>query len=358
MGLPAAHQYQGEGIPLTGSTEALAILSGLAPDWARQFSASKQLGMSIVRTDASNSDNSVADTVALMGSHANAGSVSPQVIKALNDAGVRASDTEDKKIQKVYLYIKGHVRFVEDETQLKNIFAVPNSKELLITPPVLLSMSQPKGDCDDFSMVGCSMLMAAGVQCDFTTIAAEVDMPDQFTHVYCMVKTNDGRSIPFDTSHGKAVGWESPRIFRKMVWPVFSWNKGKGLGMTLRERAGLTGGLGDFAEDLSSMENSSVISAGGDYTYSDANYPTYNPPSGPSIWNSILPGIFNAGEKIAVQTTQQPGIQTVGPNGQYSSTVLPAGASSLNIPGLTSGGINPLFLLGGITLLVLFAMKK
>lgn len=310
--------------------------------------------MAIVKTNPHDSNASVADTIAIMGSHADAASISPQVISALSAAGVSTSDSEDNKIQKIFQYVKSRVTFTEDESQLANIFAVPNSKELLITPPVLLSMPDPKGDCDDFSMLGCSMLNAAGVKCDFVTIAADDRMPDQFTHVYCMVTTSDGRQIPFDSSHGQSVGWESPNIYKKMIWPTFAWNKGKGLGMTLRQRAGL--GDDTTAGDIYSSDGVDPSYTGSQISSTGYQFPSApviigsTPSSAPSWLTSLLPGVFGAAEKIAIQTTQQPGVQTTGPNGVTTSTVLPQGATSLNIPGLTTGvgSINPLFLIGGV----------
>lgn len=81
-------------------------------------------------------------------------------------------------------------------------------------------------------------------------------------------------------------------------------------------------------------------------------------------WNTILPGLFGSVEKIAQQSTQPAGVQQTVCNAQgvcsTSSTVLPAGATSLSIPGLpglsTTSGTSLLLLAGGA--LVLFALMK
>lgn len=335
----------------TRDTHALSSLSDLLPDWSNGFPASS---IDVVQTNPLNSDKSVADTITLMGTHARAASSSPQVKQALSNAGcLQGGLTEDDCIDKVFGFVKSNVQFVEDDTQLKKIFKVAKSRELLITPPVLLSMDRPKGDCDDFSMLVCSMLMAKGIQCDFVTVAANSDQPSEFSHVYCMARSRDGRSIPIDASHGKIAGWETERSTRKQIWPVFNWNVRRGDGMgTVRN------GLGDFWSDLG-VSDSGVMTQDQQLQIDNGWTPGVGLP--PSVntginWNALLPNLFGSVEKIAIQTTQQPGVQTTGPNGVSSSTVLPAGATSLanfNIPGastLSGGSLIPILLIGGLAL--------
>lgn len=305
----------------TRETQALARMSGLLPDWSGPFGAN---GIAIQKTDGNDSDRSVADTVALMARHAREASGSVQVKQALLNAGVQGNQSEDEVLARVFSYIKSTVRFVQDEEQLEGIFQDPSDKELLITPPVLLGMLLPKGDCDDFSMLACSMLTAKGIQCDFVTVAANSNNPREFSHVYCMVRTRDGRSIPFDASHGKSVGWETERATRKQVWPVFNWGG----------RGSMVNGLGDFWDDIGAGD----ASQGGSIINTQ---PIVN--GGGFNWGSVIPGLFQAGEKIGVQLTQQPGYQTTGPNGVSTSYVLPGGASAsgiLNIPGMSAGSLS------------------
>lgn len=286
-------------------------MQGLLDGWGQVFSS--PVGMSIQRTDGQDSDKSVSDTVALMGKHVVTSSSSPQVQTACRQAGIQAGMKQGEIVQRVFAYIKSRVKFVEDETQLARIFSQPNSKELLITPPVLLTMQNPKGDCDDFSMLCCSMLRASGVGCSFVTVAADKAMPNQFTHVYC-VAYPDGDQVPMDCSHGKQVGWETPKQTRKQIWPIWSWG----------EKMNIFSGLGDESD----TGNTSAWDFGGSGGGSTIN------------WNNILPGIFTASEKLILQTTQQPGYQTVGPNGSTSYVLAPGQSASgiLNIPGTSAIG--------------------
>jgi hypothetical protein len=381
--------------------------SGLLPLWQAPFG---QVAMSVKKTNPNDSDKSVADTVALMGIHARNASSSSQVKAALQEAGVNQQGlTEDQIINRIFSFIKGKIDFVQDEDQLGGMFYNPDSKELLITPPVLLSMSHPRGDCDDFSMLGCSMLMAKGVKCDFVTVAANSSFPSEFSHIYCMVRTRDGRVIPFDASHGKEAGWETARAYRKQVWPVFNWtgeSMGRGgMGMVIdgsraafdtRFRKGLMGlimsnGLGQVScstDDQGNMTCStdvvqnpvnpvdvtlaqSTIMTGPNVTPGQLASMNSNPvsissppsSSGGVNWNSILQTITGAASKIAVQTSQPAGIQTQTCNAQgvctTSSEVLPAGyAGTLPSLGLNSAslsGLLPLLLIGAV---VIFAMDQ
>lgn len=308
-------------------------MSGLLNGWAERFTA--PVRMAVQQTDAGDSDRSVGDTVALMGAHAVGASHSKQVARAIEEAGcLEPSLTDEQVISKVFTYIKDRVTFTEDESQLADIFNMPASKELLITPQVLLSMAEPRGDCDDFSMLCCAMLMACGVACNFVTVAADSAMPTQFSHVYCQAVTEQGTVTPLDCSHGKYVGWETGKDTRKQVWPVMNWNKGR-IAMN---------GLGD---------------------YGDGNDVASYPGAGGTDWGSILagsiPGIFTAAEKIAIQTTQKPGYQTVGPNGTSSSYVLQPGSSvALALPGLSTSGSSSVLIYGaiGVAVLLLFAKMK
>ena len=341
----------------------------------------------------------------LMCKHVNAAISSPQVRQAVEQAGITSNDSNDSKIQKVFRFIKQRVEFVEDEEQL-GAFGIPSDprgQELLITPPYLLSMIEPKGDCDDFSMLCCSMLKASGVDCSFVTVAADESLPNQFTHVYCQALGSNGW-IPVDCSHGREIGWETPRAHRKKIWPIISIG-GLGLLVTRQNYSkdwagqfrssfiqGLKG-LGACGDCIDWDENGncqatdtsscgSITPTTGECAYGGV-FPNCNAPTAaqtiavssnptqssvPSITSTtssfttaldnLLPGIFGAAEKIAVQGSQPAGVQTQTCNAQgvcsTSSTVLPANyTGSLSIPGLSTSSMSsllPLLLIGGAAL--------
>ncbi len=286
--------------------------------WAGHFKAGP-LRASVRKTDRHNSDNSVADTLGLMVGHANRAMDSGVIEKAIRNAGITNKDNEDEVITKVFKFIQSRVTFCEDEAQLRELFEVEDARELLINPEVLLSMQQPMGDCDDFSMLACSMLRNLGVKCDFVTVAADNEYPNKFTHVYCMVTKTNGEVIGFDSSHGKYPGWETTTQLRKQIWPFV-----------------------DYRE------------LGGDVIVS-------NKGMGAIDWNSIVQGAFTTAEKIGLQVTQQPGYQQVGPNGQSMSYINGNGGAGgvLNFPGTSVGSLSGTTIaIGVVGLLALFMFAK
>ncbi len=74
----------------------------------------------------------------------------------------------------IFWWVKGHVTFRDD----------PQQDELLLEPDLLLAMSNPQGDCDDFSMITAAMLTVAGIPWEFVTVAADPTARGRFSHVY------------------------------------------------------------------------------------------------------------------------------------------------------------------------------
>ena len=89
--------------------------------------------------------------------------------------------------------------------------------EVLIRPLDILSSPTKIGDCDDYSMLAASLLLAGGIPCKFCTVAA--DGSGNWSHVY-IVAYPDGKRYPLDTSHGEYPGWETERSARRKEWPM------------------------------------------------------------------------------------------------------------------------------------------
>jgi transglutaminase-like putative cysteine protease len=86
----------------------------------------------------------------------------------------------------------------------------------------MIQMPQAQGDCDDFSMLLASLLVAAKVPVWFRAVAVDEREPWRWSHIYCKVFLKDERKfISLDVSHGKFPGWETNRKkFRVMEWRV------------------------------------------------------------------------------------------------------------------------------------------
>jgi hypothetical protein len=187
------------------------------------------------RTNPLDNFTSTADTVEKMTQLVWGNINSPYVHAALNQIWEgMISKSGNKTIQpstldwcrSIYWWVKRHVKFSEDERTLSTLFGLhdmEDGKELLLSPSFLLQMPYPTGDCDDFSTLIATLLVAAGVpHVFFCTIAADGREPNNFTHVYVKVQLNDGSMVPLDASHGKYPGWEHKEQYSSANWAVTS----------------------------------------------------------------------------------------------------------------------------------------
>ena len=182
--------------------------------------------VSVQPTNPINTDVSTADTIAKMRSIVH-DSINLPVIQSVVNTCLYASGTSTPSSREIarciFWWIKSHVTFVSDEQVLADYFGYQDpAQELLITPQVLLSMPTPMGDCDDFSMLAASLLLAAQIPTSFITIAVDRNEPNRFSHVYLMAYLCDeDRWIPFDCSHGSQLGWQySGEIYRQEIWSI------------------------------------------------------------------------------------------------------------------------------------------
>lgn len=180
-----------------------------------------------VRTNPYDSDSSTAATIVSMRRLAREYAHHPSVMAATAhalSAGVRS----DRDVAcALFYWIKGNIQFVEDEQLMYEQLGIEPAhldKELLIVPPVLLAMPSPMGDCDDFSLLLASMLLCAGVQPYFVTIAAEADLPRKFSHIYvCARLADEGTHLCLDPGNRLQMvppGWESDKATRKAIWAI------------------------------------------------------------------------------------------------------------------------------------------
>ena len=175
------------------------------------------------------SDISTQQTVEMMIRLAKVSSHSPLVQAAILSAtdGILPSNLQPITLARaIFYFVKGHIHFTEDEELIYKGLGIDRvDKELLITPDVLLAMPYPMGDCDDFSLLTASMLLAGGVPCSFVTIAADPETPEKFSHIYVrayLISEGQGlgNSVAMDCSHGSYLGWEYQGAFRRQEWLI------------------------------------------------------------------------------------------------------------------------------------------
>lgn len=120
----------------------------------------------------------------------------------------------------VWWAVKHMMKFVQDSPAITKMFGPNDALELLISPAVMIRSRQMEGDCDDYTMMICAMLDCCGVPWEICTVAASIEDPSRYSHVYPRAALPDGTRIVLDASHGKYPGWEVPksRQFRLQVW--------------------------------------------------------------------------------------------------------------------------------------------
>jgi hypothetical protein len=177
---------------------------------------------------------STRDTINLMREIINTYSHS-KIINQVVDSAISKlpTNSSDRDVARaIFYWIKNHIKFEEDESILANKLGIDptrdNGRELLIAPDVLLSMTPPSGDCDDFTDLAGAMVKNIGFKLRLVTIACDPDSIDRYSHIYPSIYLDDEKKwIGMDCSHGNWIGWEFNNgivdgsvIFRKMEWNI------------------------------------------------------------------------------------------------------------------------------------------
>lgn len=112
----------------------------------------------------------------------------------------------DGKISAIYEWVKANMNYVND----------PAWNELIHSSEVLLrrwrEMDSLYGDCDDFTILICSLLLAVGVPCRIRMIKQrQKDGQLHYSHIYAMARDQAGNWLALDaTEKDKYLGWEPP----------------------------------------------------------------------------------------------------------------------------------------------------
>jgi hypothetical protein len=260
-----------------------------------------------------------AQTIGRMREYATADSVSPIVRRA---AYAAIGDERDarRQAERVFHWIQRRVRFVEDAELVRGLSGTADEDEVLVRPVDLLTMPQPCGDCDDFSMLCAAMLRALGIASEFITVAADRSAADMYSHVYVCAQLPGG-PLALDTSHGRYPGWEVPRAGKIRNWSL----------ETMRSNLHGVRALGD-GEDGGGID-----------------------------WGSIIQTSVNQAGGVLKVALTPPGTYISGPQGTtYRAPTGTSAASALSIPGFSSASLsgNTLLLIGGVLLAVLLISRK
>ena len=173
-------------------------------------------------------DLQVQATIELMSRYASEDACSPEVRELASRITAGARE-QSEKAARIWDYVRHSVYFAHDEVLANPLLPLVSSRtpivEILIRPRDLISMCSSgacrrMADCDDYSMLVASLLLACGIRAAFVTVAADPQDLTRFSHVYVAAYTDSGDRIPLDASHGKYPGWEVRNVGRRREWPL------------------------------------------------------------------------------------------------------------------------------------------
>ena len=210
--------------------------------------------------------------------------------------GVTDSFSRDQKAQAIYNAVAMRWLYVEDPV------GPFGPKETV--RPVRLLLQTFAGDCDDATILICSLLGTIGIPCRIVTIAADPTSPQEFSHVYPEAEIVPGRFVAMDVARpGSAYASAPARYYRKRVWSLESKSYsdlagagcscGRSCCAAKPSRLNGYAVLGDdntVAEDLTA--SASVASGIAQIVSASKGQPTvpFSYASGSSPYSSFLPG--------------------------------------------------------------------
>jgi hypothetical protein len=239
----------------------------------------------------------------------------------------------------VFWFVKHRVRYLSDDWGVLGLCGETGKIDYLVSPPVLLAMRRPAGDCDDFSMLIAALLESHGIDWEIVTVAVDRADPERWSHVYVRALLPEG-PLALDAVSGDYPGWEVPAhdVFRRQ-----SWNrKGEPVPYvsSIRPRVGLQGYRRGFGQAADVQEGGTYVPPPPTDSYptpsSILSYGT--PPSSSGInWGSILSSLTAAGTRLG-QEALLPSGASLTPSGAIISA--PGAAAGLLTPGVGIGGIS------------------
>lgn len=171
------------------------------------------LAGSVTGTALAEGDAGTAQTIAAMRRLIDVGKRDPYIhelaARIVRGAGVAPFDWRGE-VTALFAWVRGNVRFTRDVY----------GDEALHTAPEIVRLGI--GDCDDFTVLICSLLETIGHRTRIVTISSNASDPESFSHVFPEVDL-DGRWIPVDAGRKRpAVGKGPEHYFRRREWDTTS----------------------------------------------------------------------------------------------------------------------------------------
>ena len=176
-------------------------------------------------------ETGVSETINRMRDLVNEDSKRPEMQQWAASICGNPAESEADVVRRAYRHTQDAIRFQRDEKTGAGVGGYSESDviEVIVRPIDMANyISQGKGigDCDDYSMYLACLLAEYGIPVEFVTVAADANVPDQFSHVYVAAypmndETGQRERVALDASHGPFPGWEVPNRFNKIKqWPI------------------------------------------------------------------------------------------------------------------------------------------
>lgn len=180
------------------------------------------IAVSEVQADLLDNNRSTEQTVAAMAHHIQAAMLDPAVYKVGANLAASSSGSRRDLAASVWEWCHRNIRFAQDEDLLAAQLGRRDELELLISPSVMVRSSVKQGDCDDYTMMACSLLSFVGLPAYIKTFKCDRRDPERWSHVCAATALEDGSIFPLDASHGDYPGWQVPAddIFESQLWDM------------------------------------------------------------------------------------------------------------------------------------------
>lgn len=315
-----------------------------------QQRARPPLTISRVQGDLDNDDHATAQTIRIMCGHIQESANDP-LVRAIAEgckqsAAANGHANDPRAIAAACWWkVKHGMKFTQDDELIRCLLNEEDQLELLIAPAVMVRVGRAQGDCDDFTMMICSLLRAAGIPYEIVTVAADHSQPQRYSHVFARAVMPDGSRVPMDCSHGKYPGWQVPveDTLRLQVWD----EGGNPISDAAPRPARLHGyrpgrGLGACGTDPSSGEQ---------FCSPDTVTTSASP------WTGVLASLANQWTQIGGRVLAPTTIAERTPTGAIHLETPGSSPSLLTTFGAgTAGGGGSLLLWGGLGLVVIIGL--
>lgn len=178
-------------------------------------------------------DQQVAQTIGIMCDRVREDCARPEFAQWAASICGNPAESEADVVARAFAHCRTAITFTRDEKIGANVGGYPEDQviEVIIRPMDMANYVAQRiaiGDCDCFSMYLACLLSCYGIPCEFATVAANGQAPNNFSHVYVVAyplneETGRRERLALDASHGQFPGWEVPNQYGKFQqWPVAS----------------------------------------------------------------------------------------------------------------------------------------